>query len=171
MQLDKDFRVLRTIPNKDILNYDLSNVAWNSIIKQHFMHPDSLSYQILKTDFSRLDAEVIVQEKDSALTSLVIQEISKLESELNAKAKMAVLVLLPAGASVKPHSAKSEFFTKSHCCHLPLLTNNDCLFKFEGNEYHLQKGAWSEINNLITNSITNRGSTTRIHLVVNLLPN
>lgn len=171
MQLDSDYKVLQTTPSAEIMAYDVGTIAWNSVVKQFSMHADSFSYQILKTDFKSVDAEVVRHNVGEAFAELVMAEVAKLEAELNATAKMAVALKLPAGGQIKPHADTSALFQSAHRCHLALKTNAECLFVFGANSYHFPAGEWREISNTQEHSFTNGGMTDRVHLVVDLIPN
>jgi hypothetical protein len=171
MQLNTDVRQLTTTPSAELMQFDVLSLPWNSLVKQFAMHADSYSYQILKTDFNDLAAPIARFNEGAPIFELVLAEAAKLEAELNATAKMAILLLLPAGGEIKPHVDKSAFFVAAHRCHLPLRTNEDCVFSFDDVPHTLAAGNWYEINNTQTHGFVNGGTTGRVHLVIDLLPN
>ncbi len=54
--------------------------------------------------------------------------------------------------------------------HIPLITNSNCRFLWEGDEEcHMPVGAMYDFNHLKEHSATNEGSTIRIHLIVSIM--
>jgi hypothetical protein len=79
----------------------------------------------------------------------------------------AILINLPAGKSIPTHVDNAPFFKRFHRLHIPLITNKDCLFTVGSETRHLQQGEiWEIDNDNQPHSVVNRGSTDRIHLLI-----
>ena len=79
----------------------------------------------------------------------------------------AILINLPAGKSIPRHIDSAPFFKNYHRLHIPLITNEDCLFTVGSETKHLKQGEIWEINNdNAYHSVVNGGSSDRIHLLI-----
>jgi len=79
----------------------------------------------------------------------------------------AILVNLPAGSKVHPHIDKGKSFHIPRRIHLPIVTNEKCMFTVGNVTKHLKQGELWEINNNgIMHSVTNGGDSDRIHLII-----
>jgi hypothetical protein len=61
------------------------------------------------------------------------------------------------------------FHKHSRRIHIPLCTNSKCKQIFEDREYHLEVGSVYEINNRIMHSACNRGTSNRVHIILDLM--
>lgn len=86
----------------------------------------------------------------------------------------AILINLPAGASIGRHrdmNPVGKRFNLCHRIHIPLITNEMCIFEIEGEEINMKQGEIWEISNTIKmHSVRNEGSTDRIHLLIDYAP-
>lgn len=66
-----------------------------------------------------------------------------------------------------PHVDFGLGFVFSHRIHIPLVTNENVIFKIEDEEFYLKRGCVYEINNLKLHSVQNKNNYThnRIHLI------
>ncbi|MCZ0945346.1 MAG: aspartyl/asparaginyl beta-hydroxylase domain-containing protein [Gammaproteobacteria bacterium] len=71
---------------------------------------------------------------------------------------------VPAGGDISGHY-DGEASHYIHKIHVPLLTNEQALFRVGRKEMHLPAGEIFEVNNKRVHSVTNGGSTDRIHLI------
>ena len=79
----------------------------------------------------------------------------------------AILINLPAGASIPTHVDSALFFKRFHRLHIPLVTNERCFFTVGNETRHLQQGEiWEIDNDNQFHSVENGGSTDRIHLLI-----
>ncbi len=82
----------------------------------------------------------------------------------------AILVILPAGKEIKPHTDKGESLRVPRRIHIPIITNQDCYFTVGDTTKNLKEGEIWEINNSgQRHSVSNGGYTDRIHLIVDWL--
>jgi hypothetical protein len=84
----------------------------------------------------------------------------------NGEPKRVMLVSLPAGSAVKPHTDLGYHLEKSHRIHLPLVTNRDVEFVVNGVTIDMQEGVLVEINNNTTHWVNNNSTDERIHLII-----
>lgn len=83
--------------------------------------------------------------------------------------------LLPNG-SIEEHydwedgkgGINDGMYDTCHRVHIPLTTNEECMFTIDGEKKHLKVGEIVEINNMKLHSIEN-GQTDRIHIVLDIL--
>ena len=79
----------------------------------------------------------------------------------------ALLINLPAGKKIGLHTDVGENFEQSRRIHIPIQTNEECLFSVEEDTRNLKEGEIWEINNTGKNhKVVNNGNTDRIHLLV-----
>jgi hypothetical protein len=93
-----------------------------------------------------------------------------LNSILNYKIVRGEVVNLLPGVSLTEHIDIYWFHKCSRRIHVPLTTNPKCELTFEGRPYHLELGKVYEINNRILHSGYNKGTTDRIHLILDMMP-
>jgi hypothetical protein len=93
-----------------------------------------------------------------------------LNSIPNYKIVRGELVNLLPGVSLTEHIDIYWFHKFSRRIHVPLITNLSSELTFEGRPYHLESGKVYEINNRIVHSGYNKGTTDRIHLILDMMP-
>lgn len=97
------------------------------------------------------------------------EHISNLEKLLQCSTQRAILVNLPAGNHIDRHKDVGEFLSKTKRVHLPIITNEECLFVIEGDSMVLQEGELWEVNNTgMYHSVHNYGKIDRVHLIVDI---
>lgn len=84
--------------------------------------------------------------------------------------------ILP-GESIKPHKdngggleARHWFLGGACRIHVPLVTNTDAIMTSGGESKHLPVGTVYEFHNNLDHYVENRGSSPRVHLVMDLVP-
>jgi hypothetical protein len=83
----------------------------------------------------------------------------------------AILIKLPASKSIPSHVDKGPFFRDYHRIHVPIVTNPDCLFTVGDETIHMKPFEMWEINNDNKfHSVTNNGTSDRIHLLIDFAP-
>ena len=79
----------------------------------------------------------------------------------------AILINLPAGKSIPRHIDTASFFKRHHRVHIPIVTNEKCLFTVGDEIRHLEQGEiWEIDNDNCYHSVINNGATDRIHLLI-----
>lgn len=82
----------------------------------------------------------------------------------------AMAVRLPAGARITPHVDEHESLRLSHRIHLPLVTNSRVRFFIDGVPHRFEPERAVEVNNQLSHSVMNDGSSDRIHFIFDYLP-
>ena len=82
----------------------------------------------------------------------------------------AVIARMGPGARIDPHHDSHPSFACGHRIHVPIATNPRVRFTVDGRPYHLEVGRVYEINNRKTHSVTNKGTSDRIHLIFDYVP-
>jgi hypothetical protein len=81
---------------------------------------------------------------------------------------VAFLARLGSGGKIDTHRDSGEFLETVHRLHIAIETNTKCFYIVEGTHIHMPVGTIYEIDNQREHGVTNKGSTARIHLVVNV---
>jgi hypothetical protein len=79
---------------------------------------------------------------------------------------LTLVSLLIPGQEISVHTDHHENNCRARI-HVPLLTNLECLFISDGDEWHMQVGRAYLIDPTMPHGVVNRGSTDRIHLIFN----
>lgn len=86
----------------------------------------------------------------------------------------AILINLPAGKSIGRHidaNPNGKRFNLSRRFHLPLISNESCVFEIMGEEKIMLPGEMWEISNVTkSHSVSNKGESDRIHLLIDWMP-
>jgi quercetin dioxygenase-like cupin family protein len=79
----------------------------------------------------------------------------------------AILIKLPAGASIPTHRDAAPHFKLYRRIHLPIVTNPKCLFTVGNQTIHMKAGElWEIDNDTQPHSVVNGGSEDRVHLLI-----
>lgn len=76
------------------------------------------------------------------------------------------IVNLPSNSKVDEHKDGGISLLKNPRIHLVLSTNDDVIFKVDGEEKNMKVGELWEINNTKTHSVINNGNADRIHMII-----
>jgi len=79
-----------------------------------------------------------------------------------------VATLIP-GVTLGWHKDPCWFHDNCVRLHVPIYTNEDCVQLWEDEEYHMELGNLYELNNRVMHSATNKGSTPRTHLILDIM--
>ena len=83
----------------------------------------------------------------------------------------ALLIKLPAGKSIPSHVDSAQFFKKYHRIHVAIETNPQCLFTVGEETIHMKPfEIWEIDNDSKLHSVTNGGTTDRVHLMIDFKP-
>jgi hypothetical protein len=81
----------------------------------------------------------------------------------------AMLTRLRAGTEIGRHKDKGELTSKTHRIHIPIITNESCIFTVEEERRHLRAGEIWMIDNVDRfHSVVNSGQENRIHLIIDV---
>lgn len=76
-----------------------------------------------------------------------------------------MLARMAPGGVIQPHRDANPAAKWPHKIHVPITTNPGVTFTIDGVGYKLEEGEAVEVNNMAIHSVTNAGSTPRIHLI------
>lgn len=76
-----------------------------------------------------------------------------------------MLARMAAGGIIQPHRDANPAAKWPHKIHVPIVTNDQVVFRVEGAQYVIPEGEAVEVNNMGTHAVDNRGDTDRIHLI------
>lgn len=106
--------------------------------------------------------------KHSEIALAVEPYLSKVESIFNSKCVNALLIYLPAGASIGPHVDTGDMLTRVHRCHYPIISNPEVEFVSKGESYYMEPGSLYRLQNTATHAVYNKSNKPRIHLLVDV---
>jgi len=97
---------------------------------------------------------------------LFSNHLTQLSQVVGASVKRANLVKLLPQSEITPHYDKGDFLSSTKRLHLPVVTNEGCVFSVGGETKHLPIGEIWEINNTgMLHGVVNAGDSARIHLI------
>jgi hypothetical protein len=105
----------------------------------------------------------------AALLTAVEDVATQVANHRGGKINQATLINLGAGKQVYLHKDNYPL-NKIHRCHVPLTTNDKCIFTVMGEDFLLKPGFAYELNNMLPHKAVNFGETSRVHLLVDILP-
>jgi len=102
--------------------------------------------------------------------SIMEEELLRIEKTLNkGEICSAVLTKLPAGKQINLHRDKGEFFDDTIRIHIPIVTNENCIFRVGRETRVMRVGeVWEICNHGKVHGTENKGDTDRIHLMLDL---
>jgi len=80
---------------------------------------------------------------------------------------------MQGGGEILPHIDSGLGFVFSHRIHIPLITNENVIFKIDNEKFYFPAGYAYEINNTKTHSVVNNNdlSYNRIHIILDYVSN
>jgi aspartyl/asparaginyl beta-hydroxylase (cupin superfamily) len=83
------------------------------------------------------------------------------------KIDTALLINLPKNKKILPHIDSNEHFIKTKRIHIPIVTNDKCNFRVDGEIIQMKHGEIWEIDNAYkVHGVINNGDTDRVHLLI-----
>jgi hypothetical protein len=152
----------------DNLFNNLSKINWNEYVfrqKTYSDHSETLTVPLI-WDEEKL---IVRYWKDYKMFENDLISISKL---LNQKLgpgsiETAILINLPKNKKIDRHFDYGNYFVERNRLHIPIITNDKCIFEVDGETINMKQGEIWEINNDgKSHSVINNGDTDRIHLLV-----
>lgn len=129
-----------------------------------FVYPD---YEDFKEDVKHI-TEIVLDDELNRLTKKIALE---LEQKFNGKSALICYVKLPAGKVIPAHIDSGFYLSNVHRLHIPIFTNNMCIFKLGNAKVHMEESCVYEINNKLDHGVENLGADDRIHLIIDIIPN
>jgi hypothetical protein len=118
----------------------------------------------------RLNSKILHQNYEQF--SMYIEEIvsSTWEHLGEVETQQAMLAKLNAGTVIPKHMDKGPLTAKTHRIHVPVLTNDGCLFSVGDESMNLKPGQIWIIDNVNRyHSVENNGNSDRVHLIIDAI--
>ena len=112
--------------------------------------------------------EIVLDEQLHNLTKKITGD---LEQKFNGKSGLVCYARLPAGKIIFSHEDPGYYLSVVHRLHIPIFTNNMCIFKLGNHYFNMEEGYLYEINNQLSHGVENNGQKDRIHLIIDIIPN
>ena len=77
-----------------------------------------------------------------------------------------MLAKMAPGGVIHPHRDANPAAKWPHKIHVPIQTNENVTFYVDGTAYHFAAGEAIEVNNMGLHAVENRGSSDRVHLIL-----
>ena len=104
--------------------------------------------------------------QESLIGKMVYGIVNTLQEYSSKRISKCMLVMLPSKTNILPHSDIGPLLELVHRVHVPIITNERCIFYIEGVGYNFKEGIVVEIDNTRMHSVENAGTTDRVHLIV-----
>jgi len=155
--------------------YDVSNISnhlkdldWNEFTfrqKTYDTHSETLTVPLLWDDEKRS----LKQWKNYETFNEDLNKISIILNKEIGKGyiETAILINLPKKKKIDSHYDAGMYFVERNRIHIPIITNDKCIFEVNDEEINMKQGEIWEINNSgKPHSVTNEGENDRIHLLI-----
>jgi hypothetical protein len=157
---------------------DLSEQTWYSNVTRqnsYIVHKQtqSITYSDISIFYTPKDPFIVTENNDfpEKLKQYAFPIISDLQNRFNGRVAKCNLVRLNAGCFIPEHSDNFQYLRMVHRFHIPILTNENVLFKVGDQSINMKEGECFEIDVSLLHSVWNNGDTPRIHLIVDIMPN
>lgn len=174
---DLNYKIVQTFDVQPIVN-ELSRIGegiWNADTTRQTSfspHKHTKSIFINNVDLQWNGAGYPI--KKHTITSMLNQYtdeiVSTLEKHFNGRVGRTLYINLPAGCEISKHVDNGYYLMNTHRCHIPIMTNDDVDFYLGEETLNMKAGTCYEINNAKLHGVNNRGSTDRIHLLIDIIP-
>lgn len=159
--------------SQEILNFDAEWYIDTSRQSKYPAHSKTFSYFCY--NFNELWQKDQKYELTSNLNNLKILElvepiVKDLELTHNGKRGKVVFIKLPAGCHVDTHRDRGYYLSIIRRHHIPIISNDSCMFEVEYDNIVMEEGECWEINNSRYHFVNNTGSTDRVHLMIDIIP-
>jgi len=161
--------LLKDLPEHDSPEWDKHRHRQQAFAQQRATR--SIVLRWLSNDWQPGQEPIVLRATSpSPLTSAAEAFAQRLQSHFGGVIAKLFLAELPVGGEIPPHRDLAAALTRSHRCHLPILTNPDTLMTIGDEAFHLEPGIAYEFDNTRTHAVRNAGETRRVHLICDILP-
>lgn len=101
----------------------------------------------------------------------LIPIIECLEKYHEGKVGRCLLVNLKANSNIEPHIDPGFYLTNCKRNHIPIITNSKVIFTVGDDSIHMPTGSCYEIDNTVLHSVVNASNDSRIHIIIDIIPN
>lgn len=143
--------------------------------KSYIVHRQTQS--LINTDVSIFykSGEPFVVRESNVLPHKIKEQVSliikDLETRFNGRVAKSNFVRLNAGCFIPEHSDNFEYLRMVHRFHIPILTNDNVIFKVGEQSINMKEGECYEVDVSLLHSVWNNGKSPRIHLIIDIMPN
>jgi aspartyl/asparaginyl beta-hydroxylase (cupin superfamily) len=95
----------------------------------------------------------------------------KLEELSVGKVIRAEVISMSANTRIRTHKDRTDLLYLSRRFHIPIITNKNCIFTVEREQFYLEEANLYELNNRRYHSVHNNSNENRVHLIIDVLPN
>ncbi len=128
-----------------------------------FRHHDPTKHE----DFDRFETELTpLMDHIRAYYSQTLRQRKLIDKHGAGYFVRIILTRLPAGAEIRTHIDTGYSLERSHRIHVPVVSNDETLFRVGDRSLHMRVGEMWEINNRRIHAVKNGGSEARIHLIM-----
>lgn len=137
-------------------------------------HEHTQSYFLYQTDLDWTPDKPYVVHKRSDLESLlelvepIIQELEKIHDGTRGQ---VLLIRLMSDTNIPEHIDSGHYLTKVRRHHIPIITSDSTVFGVGDESINMAEGECWEINNSRTHYVINNSPISRIHLLIDIMPN
>lgn len=178
-------KLLENFNFKYIKNFDtfkikneilLFDKEWNedsSRQEKYAAHSKTFSYFCYDySEFSQQDEAYTLQTKttNDKILELVEPIIKDLEEIHKGKRGKVLFIKLPSRCEVNIHRDRGYYLGIIRRHHIPIITNNECVFEVNCDMLNMLEGECWEINNSKYHYVNNNGETDRVHLMIDIIP-
>jgi hypothetical protein len=161
--------LLNRLPAEDSPEWDRHRHRQQAFAQQRATR--SIVLRWLSNDWRPGQEPIIMLSTNSSPLALAAEAFAqRLKSHFGGVIAKLFLAELPAGGEISPHRDLAEALTRSHRCHLPIVTNPDTDMMIGDEGFHLAPGIAYEFDNTRKHSVRNAGDTRRVHLICDILP-
>ena len=118
-------------------------------------------------DISEIKANIV----DIQLNTLTQVIVKELEKRFNGISGLVLYTKLASKKAIEKHIDPGFYLSVIHRLHIPIITNDKCIFNIDNNILNMKEGYLYELNNLLEHSVENNGDNDRIHLIIDIIPN
>ena len=180
MKLSSPYKLVKQFDINPILNHlpSINDPIWHSNThrqKNYKVHNKTLNLMFKWTPNSPQEAERQgAYQDDNMFNSPLGQEVSKILNELyqiypNTSLSKLMITALPSGYEVDSH-IDNLLLSNIHRIHIPLITNEECVYGIDGIKYVFPPGFCFEFDNTREHFVSNKGQQERIHIILDLDP-
>jgi hypothetical protein len=152
--------------NGDIeVNNDRHKFNTHSKTKSHLIYDFPLEWD------GHTSLEATLFSEDREITEAVEPIVKQIEGYYDGKRGRVLLVNLPAGATIPEHRDSGTYLQTVRRNHVPIITNDNVIFRVGNSEINMKENYFYEINNHKTHYVENNGNQDRYHLIVDIFLN
>lgn len=161
--------LLKDLPPEDSSDWDKHQYRQQAFAQQRSTR--SIVIRWLSNDWRPGQEPIVLLSANPGPLSLAAEAFAeRVQAHFGGVIAKLFIAELPAGGEIPPHRDLAEALTRSHRCHLPILTNPDTRMVIGDEDFHLEPGTAYEFDNTRRHGVRNAGETRRVHLICDILP-